>query len=175
MTTRNIQTRHAARRPARRRARGDDGAALVEFALVAVLLFTLLLGIISFGYLLSFRGSMQQSASEGARAAAAAPRALSAAPGGRDNSIVLSRANAARDAGLQGYGKTCTSAAVTCTTTIFDCSSTVFADTASLPDCITVKVVYDNAAKPYPVSVPLLSKLSPSTLTASSTEQLNDR
>ena len=50
----------------------DDGAALVEFALIATLLFTILFGIIEFG--LAFRDwlSVTSSTREGARVAAAA-------------------------------------------------------------------------------------------------------
>ncbi|MDH3730541.1 MAG: pilus assembly protein [Acidimicrobiia bacterium] len=52
--------------------RKDDGAALVEFALVATVLFTLLFGIIEFG--LAFRDwlSITSSTREGARVASAA-------------------------------------------------------------------------------------------------------
>lgn len=56
-----------------RAADTDRGAAAVEFALVVPLLVTLLFGIISYGYLLSFRQSISQAAAEGARAAAVAP------------------------------------------------------------------------------------------------------
>ena len=51
----------------------ERGAAAVEFALVVPLLLTLVFGIISYGYLLSFRQSLSQAAAEGARAAAVAP------------------------------------------------------------------------------------------------------
>ncbi|WP_435744657.1 TadE/TadG family type IV pilus assembly protein [Nocardioides sp. SYSU DS0663] len=53
--------------------RADRGAAAVEFAFVAPILIMLLFGIISYGYLLSFRQSISQAAAEGARAAATAP------------------------------------------------------------------------------------------------------
>ena len=54
----------------RAKRRRDDGAAAVEFALVVPLLVLLLFGIISYGVMLSFRQSMSQAATEGARAAA---------------------------------------------------------------------------------------------------------
>ena len=57
-----------------RRAPGRErGAAAVEFALVVPLLLVLVFGIISYGYMLSFRQSISQAAAEGARAAAVAP------------------------------------------------------------------------------------------------------
>lgn len=49
----------------------DQGAAAVEFALVSVLLFTLLFGIIQYGYLFFQYQAAAASAHEGARLAAA--------------------------------------------------------------------------------------------------------
>lgn len=48
----------------------DRGAAAVEFALVAVLLVTLLVGIMEFGRLWAIQGSLAQAARDGARTAA---------------------------------------------------------------------------------------------------------
>jgi len=53
-----------------RRSGRENGAAALEFALVAPLLFALLFGIIGYGYMLSFRQGISQGAAEGARAAA---------------------------------------------------------------------------------------------------------
>jgi hypothetical protein len=51
-------------------ARGADaGAAAVEFALVSVLLFTLLFGIVQYGYFFLQSSAAEHAASEGARAA----------------------------------------------------------------------------------------------------------
>jgi len=55
---------HAA---ARRRARGDGGAALVEFAIIAPLLFGLLLGLFSGGIALAQKNSMSSAVREAAR------------------------------------------------------------------------------------------------------------
>ncbi|MCL6520228.1 MAG: pilus assembly protein [Armatimonadetes bacterium] len=50
---------------------GDNkGAALVEFAIVALLLFTMLLGIIEFGMLIKDYFALNQAVREGARSAA---------------------------------------------------------------------------------------------------------
>lgn len=66
----------------------DDGAAAVEFALVALLFFTLLFGAIQFGYTFFEYISVAHAAREGARWAAlgadggiVSTRALAAAPG----------------------------------------------------------------------------------------------
>jgi Flp pilus assembly protein TadG len=45
----------------------------VEFALVAPLLIVLVMGVISYGYMLSFRQALSQGAAEGSRAAAVSP------------------------------------------------------------------------------------------------------
>ncbi|RLV56527.1 hypothetical protein D9V41_05480 [Aeromicrobium phragmitis] len=50
--------------------RRDRGAAVVEFALLVPVFLVLLFGIISYGWMLSFRQAVSQAAAEGARAAA---------------------------------------------------------------------------------------------------------
>ncbi|WP_183098985.1 TadE/TadG family type IV pilus assembly protein [Nocardioides pelophilus] len=53
--------------------RDDRGAAALEFGLVLVPLLILVVGIINFGWMLSFRQNVSQAAAEGARAAAVQP------------------------------------------------------------------------------------------------------
>ncbi|MBJ7356716.1 TadE family protein [Nocardioides sp.] len=60
------------------REQGDRGTAAVELALVAPLLTLLVMGVISYGYMLSFRQALSQGAAEGARAAAVSPFPLAA-------------------------------------------------------------------------------------------------
>lgn len=55
---------------ARRHRRGDDGAAAVEFALVSVLLFTVLFGILQYGYYFYQLSSANAASREAARLAA---------------------------------------------------------------------------------------------------------
>lgn len=159
--------------------RTERGVAVLEMALVTTLLFTLLFGIIGYGYLLSFRGSMQQSASEGARAAAPAPRAVvpvsATNPGGRSNVTALARARAATERAVQGYDKRC-GVEITCTYVVHDCTKTAVVgnDTAALPDCITVKLRFDNTGSnsllPMP---PLVGAVMPDELNTTSTVELN--
>lgn len=52
------------------RGHPDRGAAAVEFALVALLLITLLMGILEFGRLWAIQGSLAQAARDAARTAA---------------------------------------------------------------------------------------------------------
>lgn len=67
MTPHRVTDRRGSRR------RTDDGAAIIEFALVLPILMLLIFGVISFGYMLSFRQAMSQGAAEAARAAAIVP------------------------------------------------------------------------------------------------------
>lgn len=53
-----------------KRQRGEDGAALVEFALIAPLLILLVLGIVEFGWLFGQYNDVRHGAREGARFAA---------------------------------------------------------------------------------------------------------
>lgn len=54
----------------------ERGASFVEFVLIVPFFLMLVFGIISFGVMLSFRQTMSQAATEGARAAAVAPSNL---------------------------------------------------------------------------------------------------
>ena len=54
---------------ARRLARSERGTAIVEFALIAPLLFFLVFGIIEFGRALNYYNDLTQLAGQGARAA----------------------------------------------------------------------------------------------------------
>ena len=172
-----VGNRHGERSAAPR----ERGAAVLEMAIVSILFFTLLLGIVVFGYLMSFRGSMQQASAEGARAGAPAPRSIVTVspsnPGGRDNTTVLTRAQAATQQAVDGFDKTC-GTDITCTYVIHDCTlaPVVGNDTAALPDCLTVGLTYDNSGTnsllPEP---PLIASLTPDTLEADSTVELNDQ
>lgn len=109
-----------------RRAPGRErGAAAVEFALVVPLLLVFLFGIISYGYMLSFRQSISQAAAEGARAAAVAPAA------------VVDKAPIAFKAIEEVLGATCNSGYLAC--------QAVPGDNCS---CIEVTVTWDYAADP---------------------------
>lgn len=127
------------RRPARR----ERGAAAVEFALVVPLLLMLVFGIISYGYMLSFRQALSQSATEGARAAAV----TLGTPAGTEQ---VDAARDALDEALGSYGITCVGTNLvrsgvtvgTCSVTVAACSNNV------TRDCATVAVDYDYAAHP---------------------------
>ena len=82
----------------------DDGAAAVEFALVAMLLFTLLFAVIQFGYTFFEYVSVAHAAREGVRWAAlgadedtVVARALAASPGLDPSSATITIDNPASD------------------------------------------------------------------------------
>ena len=133
-----------------RARRTDDGAAAVEFGLILVPLLVLVFGVISYGYMLSFRQAMSQGASEGARAAAVWASAY-------DSTQDAARIAAARvrvDEALASYGVACGSGA-TCTITINPC-------VGGSGRCVSVRVSYPYAADPLtpdPYFVPLPDNL----------------
>lgn len=127
---------------ARRRSgdRAERGAAAVEFALIMPILLLLVFGIISYGYMLSFRQAVSQAAAEGARAAAVAQ-------------VAADREGNALDAmneALDSYGVTCADGALmrngdavgTCSVDVGDCEND------STVQCATVSIDYDYAENP---------------------------
>ncbi|CAN5339959.1 hypothetical protein BH09ACT12_BH09ACT12_09380 [soil metagenome] len=96
--------------------RRDDGAAAVEFALVVIPLMTLMLGILGYGFMLSFRQSVSQAAAEGARAAAVAP------PTADREAVAFAAIAAAMDKECNAAGTylTCTAEVPTTCSTCFE-------------------------------------------------------
>lgn len=128
------------------RDRRERGAAAVEFALIMPILLLLVFGIISYGYMLSFRQAISQAAAEGARAAAVAQRDADQVPD----------ATAAMNDALDSYGVTCADGALTrdgdavgtCGVAIATC-----AGEAASVQCVTVTIDYnygDNPLLPVP-------------------------
>ena len=134
------------------RRRDQRGAAAVEFALVAPLLIMLVMGVISYGYMLSFRQALSQGAAEGARAAAVSPY-----PASTDKQ--QSGLDAVNEA-LSSYGVTCDGYAAgshlrkdernvgTCSVTIGSCPND------PTKDCVTTAIDYAYEANPLTPSFP---------------------
>lgn len=127
---------------ARARARGRErGAAAVEFALIMPILLLLVFGIISYGYMLSFRQAISQAAAEGARAAAVAQRDADQVPA----------ALAALNDALDSYGVTCSGNSLSrngdpagsCAVDVATC-----AGEAASVRCVTVTINYDYDGSP---------------------------
>jgi Flp pilus assembly protein TadG len=155
------------------RHRGHRGAAGVEFALVTPLLLVLVFGVISYGYMLSFRQALSQGAAEGARAAAVSPY-----PSATDKEqAALNAINDALD--VDAYGITCTgtasgSALKKDTVTVGTCAVTT-GSCASDPtkDCVTVSLDYLYKDNPLLPNFPGVGLLLPSHLTYDATARVS--
>lgn len=139
--------------------RRERGAALVEMALVLVLLSTFLFGIVLFGITMSFDQSISQAANEAARAAAVAPRDLAE-----------ERARAAADRVASGWDAACDDGdGLTCTFEIAPCSN----GGTAVTECMTVEVRYDLDGHPRTPTIPLVSELLPDELVETVVVEVN--
>lgn len=140
----------------------------MEFTFVALLLFTLVFGIITYAYMMSFRQAISQAAAEGARSAAVAPRTLTLAQ----------KETAARNAvneALASYDVSCSgttllrnsSAAGTCGVTILPCVG----NTAQ--SCVSVSLTYNYRANPLLPSFPGLGLALPERLIYVAVAEIN--
>jgi Flp pilus assembly protein TadG len=141
-----------------RRRHDQRGAALVEFSIASVVLLVLLFGIISYGYVLSFKQGLTQAAAEGARAAAVASSGQAAA----------TAATAVAPA-LSAFNKNCASAGMSCTYSILAADTGCAAGT----NCIRVQISYDYKNYPLMPKFPGLGLLLPDTIKSTSIAQTN--
>lgn len=155
----------------RRRASGDGGAALVEFAFVMILLFTLVFGIVSFGLILSFKQDMTRAAAEGARAGAVAFPNGTAGP----------KAQLALDGAVRSFGGPNWSAngcsrtgLTTCTAVVAPCANEPPpVPPAPTVQCVTATLVYDYDTYPLYGEIPLVSGFFPDTIEARAVARIN--
>jgi Flp pilus assembly protein TadG len=77
------------RDPGQRRAAGDEGAVLVEFALICPILFMLIFAVIEFGWAFGQNLDVRHGAREGARLAAVNYRTTSAATGNTQRDQII--------------------------------------------------------------------------------------
>jgi Flp pilus assembly protein TadG len=143
--------------------------AALEFALIAPLFLALLFGIISYGFMLSFRQGISQAAAEGARVFAVAPAG---------SPTTKTEAIAAINRSLGSYGVTCTAAgtltkngsnAGTCTV---PSSATACANNAAAK-CVKVEINYTYRANPLVPSFPGLGITLPENLRYDTSVQVN--
>lgn len=141
--TRRSQNPTATPRPSR--LADEDGAAVLEFALVATVLLGLLYGIVSFGVLLAVEHSLTHAAAEGARAAV----------GAADGQEVAASQDATHDAigWLAGWVEPgdVTASMSACT---YDSSL----------DCVRVRIDYPYASRPVLPAFPLVGFVIPDTV-----------
>ena len=140
-------------RPVRRLFRRDEsGAALVEFALVAVLFFFILYALIVFGMTLALKQSVTNAAAEGARSAVG-----SADPSATALSTVQQRLS---------WLSADQRAALTVDRTVAPCSG-------GSGQCITVRVSYPYGSKPLVPPAPIVSGITPSVIGSTATVQIS--
>jgi Flp pilus assembly protein TadG len=167
-----VQTMRSATKQGR--VRTDSGVAAVEFAIVALLLFTLIFAIVVFGVLFGYRQQLTQATGEGARAAVSVAYTTSDLTPVQEAARTqvnrsLSGSKRQCPALTLGVGGTLTADGIQCSFIVYPCTSTtagVGTPTGS-GDCLLAKVVLDNDTKPLVVSLPLVSSFMPKTLTGS--------
>jgi Flp pilus assembly protein TadG len=155
---------HLHGRTARRR---EDGAAALEFALVLPIFVALLFGIISYGWMLSYRQGISQAAAEGSRVLAVAP---SGSP------TALSDARAAINRSLQSYGVTCTTSGTLTHdgTVVGSCAVTAsMTCTGSTAKCAKVTISHAYRDHPLIPSFPGLGIVLPSSVGYSTTSEIS--
>ncbi len=149
----------------RMRARATDrGAALVEFAFVAVLLMMFIYGIAAYGILLATKNNITHAAAEAARSALSVPDLPAATLDARR--ITQAQNTAATRLGYLGtkYQAGDTSAAIAL------CNPSDAADTTR---CITVTITYPWSSRPIIPSAPGLGILLPNNLRSTAVVRLS--
>jgi len=136
----------------RKQVRRDDrGASAVEFALLVLPLTLLVFGIIAFGVMLSFRQTLSQAATEGARAAA-----VQVDESKRQSEAEAAVADAMSAVIFGGDGMECGSDGLECVATLLPACATGV-------DCYEVTVRYPYRSNG-PIQIPLINGLMPEQL-----------
>lgn len=160
-----------------RRARGERGAAALEFAILVPVLVLIICEIIAWSYMFSFRQALSEAADEGARAAVGASTAgcpttsswniAACAPGSAAATAV---GNVLNGYSHQGTRLACGMAGLQCT---IQQSSTC----ASGHICISVTVYYPYSSQPLlpviPSQIPPFSVVAPPDLSFTSVVQVS--
>lgn len=132
----------------RRSVRDEAGAVLVEFVIVVPILLFVIFAMVAYGAMFSFRQTLSQAATDGARAAAVAPANLNFTQR-RDRAITA--INEALDL-EPGDPVACGSGGLTCSI------PTVPTSCGNSTQCISVTLIYAYSAHPR-VAIPQISSL----------------
>jgi Flp pilus assembly protein TadG len=151
----------------RRNGRSEAGAETVEFAIVVVLLITLVYGIVSLGLMLGAKVTLTQAASDGARAGIVESSTVPSG-GGLSPAETAANSQAASDVSWMGKG-TCglSGTTITCVSTQAPCAS----NTSNT--CLTETVTYNYAKSPLIPLAPGLNIITPTTIVSTSTLQIS--
>jgi Flp pilus assembly protein TadG len=147
--------------------RSEDGAAMVEFALVIGLFVLVLYGLIAYGLALDLKQNMTHAATEGARAA------IGAVPIGTETPDQAAE-RVAKDAvtrAMSSFKQFDTSTMVEAHADAAQCQPNPPTPTA---ECITVTIKYPYKDKPIVPSAPGLGVVIPDTMTTKAVVELHD-
>jgi Flp pilus assembly protein TadG len=140
-----------------RQRRGDErGAELIEFAIVVVLLITLLYGIITYGLILAAQATVTQAAADAARSGIVSA-----------TTKVTAEGQAGTDVGWMNKGA-CGEhdTTITCNATVTDCPSN------GSQQCLKVTVAYNYSSNPLFPELPGLGLITPSTISSTNVLQI---
>lgn len=150
-----------------RRRRSSRGAAAVEAALVLTfVVFPVVFGILSYGYLLTFRQSLSQAATEAARAAAVKTVSGPLAQRQADQ-IAAAQGAVGAAVGTFNSSMSCGQAHLVCNVTFQSCPD------VSPAGCVRVEVSYPYRDNPLLPPVPGLGFTLPQTLSYSAVAGVN--
>jgi Flp pilus assembly protein TadG len=131
---------------------------MIEFALVVVLLITLLYGIITFGLILAAQATITQAAADAARSGIVSA----------STAIATAEAQAGTDMGWMNKGTCGTSGTtITCVASEIPCPSN------TLNTCLKVTVSYNYSASPLFPQLPGLGLVTPSTISSTNILQIS--
>jgi Flp pilus assembly protein TadG len=147
-----------------RRRNGDErGAEMVEFAIVIVLLITILYGIISYGLILAAQSTLTQAAADAARAGLVQSSSAVTTAEGQALTDVSWMDKGCNTPDITGSA---TGSPITCKASEEQCPSN-----ASI-ECLVVTVEYNYSQDPLFPELPGLSIITPSTLSSTNVVQM---
>lgn len=152
------------------RVRDERGSTLIEFALLATLLVTLLLGIVVFGILLGKRQVLTQATAEGARAAV--PFQYTPA----DTSNLKAAARNQVNKSLEAVNRVCDDGRTDCNFVVYSCAGTTSTPPAGSGDCLEVSVTLwvKRGADPLAPAATPISLFLPATMSSKFTATLSN-
>jgi Flp pilus assembly protein TadG len=167
-----------AKRLRRRQGEDERGAELLEFALVVVLLITLLYGIITYGVILAAQATVTQAAADAARSGIVQGTGTASCNGQTVSAAGCAAVQeAATDLGWMNKGAckevvngttvVTGAGAITCSATTGACPSN------AVNTCLSVTVAYDYGNSPLFPELPGLGLITPSTISSTNVLQLS--
>jgi Flp pilus assembly protein TadG len=173
------RTGNFAKRLRRRHGEDERGAELLEFALVVVLLITLLYGIITYGVILAAQATVTQAAADGARSGIVQGTGTASINSNTVSAAGLAAVQqASTDLGWMNKG-TCyqtvngTAVGGSSSNPISCAATTVACPSNAVNTCLSLTVSYNYASAPLFPELPGLSVITPSTISSTNVLQLS--